>query len=404
VAWIRQLPSGKWSATVRLPNGERRPYTHRLKGVVKEWSDNLEADIRRGDWIDPKAAKITVGECWTRWSGTRRLELASRRRDASHWRCHVQPRWATTPVGAILPPDVTAWVAELESAHTDGCRDRRCRGCRHGAATVEGAVGVLRAALDLAVAARLIRTNPARGVSVAPRPAHLDRVLAPDEDEMLLAAADRIFPGRTDARLMIELMLYGGLRWEEAAALDREHVDQRRHLLHVGPVMERDGTIRPYPKSPAGERDVAVDDDLWPRVRARVLEVGRGGLLVVGPRGGGLDYSRWHDRVWSVILAGRPAYGGARGHAARPALAGAGLADPQPTPHGLRRTYGTRLAEQGVPPHEIKDVMGHQRLSSTERYLHAGPDRHRRIADATKAARGVQPARPTKAGRRAESG
>jgi integrase len=198
---------------------------------------------------------------------------------------------------------------------------------------------------------------------------------------------DRLFPGRPDARLFTELLLYCGLRWEEAGALDRDHVDLHRALLKIGPVLERDGTIRPYPKSPAGARTVPVDADLWPRVRAHVMTLTRGQLLVSTPRGKPLDYSRWHARVWSVALEGREAYPGRRGHPARAAMAGAMLADPQPTPHDLRHSYGTRLGEQGVPAHEIMTLMGHESLGTSLRYLHAGDGRHDRARNATRAAR-----------------
>src|SRR5690606_20099622 len=202
MAWIRRLPSGLWAATVRLPDGRRITRSNELKGVIKQWADELESDIRRGDWIDPRAGEVTVGEWWERTRGARRLELASRRREQSHWRNHVAPRWARVPIGSILRPDVSAWVVEMER-----------RGV--GAATIEGAMGVLRALLDQAVDARLIRDNPARGVRVPRRPAHLDRVLDPSEDALLLGAFDRLFPGRPDGRLMAELMLYCGLRWAE---------------------------------------------------------------------------------------------------------------------------------------------------------------------------------------------
>lgn len=374
MAWVRRLPSGLWAATVRLPTGKRVTETAELKGTVDRWAVDLEADIRRGDWIDPRAGKLTVGECWARWGETRRLEKASLARDRSHWRVHVAPRWERVPAGAILRPDVAAWVTEMGRAGV-------------GAATIEGAVGVLRSLLDQAVDARLIRDNPARGVRLPRRDAHTDRVLDPSEDELLLDAFDRLFPGRRDGRLLVELMLYCGLRWEEAGALDREHVDTRRALLHIGPVLERDGTIRPYPKTPAGRRSVPVDRDLWPRLRAHVLTVPAGGLLVTSPGGGRLDYSRWHARVWKVALRGRPAHAGGRGHPARPAVLGAELDDPQPTPHDLRHTFGTRLGEQGVPGHEIMSLMGHESLASVQRYLHAGDGRYDRAREAVERGR-----------------
>jgi integrase len=387
MAWIRQLPSGLWAATVYTPLG-RRTESHRLKDTVRRWARDQEDAIERGDWIDPRAGRTTVGECWDRWAGARRLEKASRKRDESHWRCHVAPRWARVQVGAILRPDVSAWVVEMETSHRDDCaKPKTCPGCRVGAATIEGAVGVLRAILDQAVDARLIRDNPARGVRTPRRKAHQDRVLHPSEDALLLDALDRVAPGRPDGRLAVELMLYCGLRWEEMGALDRDHVDTRRALLHIGPVLERDGSIRPYPKTRAGERAVPVDRDLWPRLRAHVLTVPVGGLLVTSPGGGVLDYSGWYARVWKPALVGRPAYAGAKGHKPRAEVLGAQLDDPQPTPHDLRHTYGTRLGEQGVPGHEIMALMGHESLASVQRYLHAGDGRHDRARAAVERAR-----------------
>lgn len=389
--WLHQLPSGKWSVTIYLPTGARRSYSNRLKGPVKTWARRMLEDIERGDWIDPTAAKTTVGKCYERWLTVRRMELATRRTADSQWRCWTGPRWERHQVGTIFELDVQAWVNELEKSHAAGCTDKRCRGCRIGVETIEGAVGVLRAVLDVAVADRMIRTNPARGVTISPRDAVLDRILDHEEYDALLAAADRIFPGRPDAGLMLEWGERCGLRWEEAAAVSREHVDQRQHLVMVRDVVERDRSIRPHPKTRAGIRSVAIPDEMWPRVRDRILEVPRGGLLVTSPQGGVLDYSRWRYRVWRVILAGKGAYPGARGHQPRPEIPGAGLEDPQPTFHDLRHTFGTNLAVEGVTPHEIMITMGHESLRSTERYLHAAKGIHDRVRRATsRAARGAR--------------
>lgn len=387
MAWIRQLPSGLWAATVRLPTGKRITETDRLKGRIERWADELESDVRRGDWIDPRDGEHTVGECWARWGTERRLEKASIARDRSHWKNHVEHLWASVPVGSILTPDVEAWVTKMERAHKDGCEQRSCGGCRYGAATIEGAVGVLRAMLHQAVKARWIRFNPATKIKIKERPASTYRLLHPDEDDLLLGAMDRLFPGRSDGRLACELMLYGGLRWEEMGAIDREHVELRKAVLQIGPVLERDGSIRPYPKTPAGVRPVPVDDDLWPRVRAHVMTLPPGGLLVTAPKGGPLDYSHWYRTVWRVALDGLPAREAKRGRAARDAVDGADLADPQPTPHDLRHTYCTRLGEQGMPGHELIALTGHENLASVQRYLHAGEDRFDRARAAMRRAK-----------------
>lgn len=43
VSYIRKLPSGKWQATVRSPDGSRHTETDQLKTVVKNWARQQEA-------------------------------------------------------------------------------------------------------------------------------------------------------------------------------------------------------------------------------------------------------------------------------------------------------------------------------------------------------------------------
>lgn len=387
MAWIRQLESKKWAATVRLRNGgdqDRITDTFALKEQAENWARETEAADRRGEWIDPKLGQVTIGELWNRYGHARRLEKASRARDLSHWRTHVEPRWGRTRAGSILKPDITAWVVQLERGGV-------------GAATIEAAIGVLRSILEISVEARLIRVNPCTGVKAPRRDAHLDRILDDHEDEILLSNMDSLWPGAGHGRLFAEMMLYCGLRWEEAAALRRERVDMRQRLLHIGPVMERDGTIREYPKSPAGVRPVPVDEDLWPRLRDHVLTVAPGGLVFTAAEGGPLSYTNWRDRVFNKALIRRVPMSAAEieGYVAQRRAAGrrsgwrpdyyrevALLDDPQPTPHDLRHTYGTRLGESGIPPHEIMSLMGHANLRSVQRYLHAREGRFDRARQA----------------------
>lgn len=391
MAWIRQLPPNKdgvrlWAATVRTPAG-RITESHRLKGRVEHWAAGIEDDVRRGDFIDPRLAEVEVGEWHARCRDARHLEQASRRRDESHWRCHVEPRWGKTQLGAILKPDVSAWVVEMKKAGV-------------GAATIEGAVGVLRALLEQAIDARILRAgNPAARVKKPKRDAHVDRVLDADEEKRLLEALDAVAAGRVDARLFVELIADTGLRWEEAAAIPPELVDTKRQRIHIAWVMERDGTARPYAKSQAGNRMVTYGDALSQHMTAAKL-AGRavpgvfpkGGptrLVFTSLRGDQLRYSGWHRSVWTPAIRGLPERQKVKGHAYRPAIPGAELGDPQPTPHDLRHTYGTRLADEGVPVHDIMALMGHEDIRSAQRYLHAREERFERARQAMKRARGM---------------
>lgn len=389
MAWIRQLPKPKrgpalWAATVYLPNGDRVTETRELKGQVEAWANKLELSFQDGQGIDPRGAKVTIDEIWDRWTSKRRQAKSSRQRDHSHWRTYVQPRWGSWPNGKVLKPDVDVWVGEMQD-------------CGTGAASIQAAVGVLRAVLDSAVDAKLIAYNVAKAVKCPERDAHLDRVLDDDEAHGLIVNAELRFPGRPDARLLLELMLNCGLRYEEACALDADHVDSRRRLVHVGPVIEKDGTIKPFPKSRAAIRPVPVDDVLWPLVRQQALATSPGRPLITMPRGGNMLYDSWRDRVFLKCLTAERDMAPADIEAWRAAEKDAGrrgwrprwveevplLADPQPTAHDLRHTYGTRLGEAGVPPHEIMALMGHETLESVQRYLHARDGRFDKARQAT---------------------
>lgn len=376
MAYIRQLPSKKWAATVRLPDGNRVTETFRLKTHASEWADDLESDIRRQDWVDPRGGKTTVAEVWDRWGSGRRLEKASKDRDASHYRTYVLPRWGSTPVGAILKPDIDTWITEMETRKPTPVK----------ATSIQPAVGVLRAVLQLAVDARLLKFNVATMVKSPARAAHLDRVLDDDEAAILIGNAEKRFADRPDAALFLEVLLYGGLRYGEAAALNRDWVDMRRRMVHVGPVMRKDGTIKDKPKSKAGIRPVPIDDDLWPKLRDHVLTVAPGALVFTAPRGGELLYDHWRDNVWLKCLVAERGMTAAEIESWKAEQYAAGkkrawrprwvvdvplLGSPQPTPHDLRHTYGTRLGEAGVPQHEIMALMGHDDPESVQRYLHA---------------------------------
>jgi integrase len=52
------------------------------------------------------------------------------------------------------------------------------------------------------------------------------------------------------------------------------------------------------------------------------------------------------------------------------------------TLYATRHSYGTWLAEAGVPVHQIKRLMGHSSIQVTQRYMHASPEQGQRYVDA----------------------
>jgi integrase len=338
VAGIRRLPSGRWQATVRLPDGTRRTRSDPLKGTVKTWAEDLEADIRRGEWADPQDGRITVGQWWEKWSGTRVIEKATTDKDASHWRNHVEPRWGRVKLAAITSWDVEAWLADMARAKV-------------GATTRAQSFRLLRHMLGDAATHRLIKTDPTSNVKAPKIPKHVDRFLSAAEYDALEA----VMPTGRD-RAMVRLMAYAGLRWQEVAGLHAHRVDLGRGRVTVQEVTRRDRSIKAVPKSRAGQRVVPIGAELVELLRPLMAE---GGLLFPG-----VDYTNWRRRVFV------------------PAVHAAGLAEPLPTPHDLRHTFGSWLAENGVSPVDIMALMGHESLRATERYLHSTSSRFDRALSA----------------------
>lgn len=342
MAGYRRLPSGLWQATIRLPDGKRRTRTDPLKGVVKRWAEESEAALRRGEWADPQDGRITLAQWWTKWSRTRVIERATRDRDLSHWRVHVEPRWGSVKLGAITAWDVEGWLADMSRAEV-------------GATTRAQAFRLLRHMMSAAAHHKLIATDPTATVKAPSIPRHVDRFLTEPEFYALWSVL------HTDQdRGLIALMTLAGLRWAEAAGIwgERIHLGTPQPWLTVVEVKRRDGSTKPHPKSEAGMRDVPIAPMLAEALRA---------VWTAGPLFPTVSYTNWRRRVFV------------------PAVKVAGLAAPLPTPHDLRHTFGSWLAQRGVAPIDIMTTMGHTSLRATERYLHAGGGRLGRVAGALEA-------------------
>ena len=343
MAHVRRLKSGRWQATVRHPSGRRWSKTDPLKRVVQQWASDTEASMRRGDFVDPKAGRMTLGDWWAKWSATRGVEVATVDKNLSWWRNHIEPAFGSWPLTSIHSWDVQEWVS-------------RMRGREVGATTVASALRLLTQVLSEAVLHKLLAANPAALVSAPTPPKHVDRFLTRAEAAALLEqfhGADRVF---------VETLLYCGLRFQEAAGLRAFRVDLLRKRLQVAKVQPRKGTEK-KPKTDAGVRSVPLTDELTVQL-SKVIAAPDESLVFTSPTGERIRYDNWLRRVWY------------------PALKRAGLPDPQPTPHDLRHTYGSWLGEAGVPPKQIGALMGHATLRSVERYIHATEARFDQARDA----------------------
>jgi hypothetical protein len=66
---IRKLPSGRWQARYPDPQGllTSAPQTFRTKTDADRHLADVQTDIARGSWFDPRAGTITLSEYTTGW-------------------------------------------------------------------------------------------------------------------------------------------------------------------------------------------------------------------------------------------------------------------------------------------------------------------------------------------------
>lgn len=370
MAYIRRLPSGKWQATVRHPNGSRITQTDELKGRVKEWARALEAQFAHGDLRDPRAGDITVNEFFARWWPTRGIAQTTRDRDESRWRIHVEPKWGTWPMGKIGRLEAQGWVRALERTPWSDKRLRHHRpemaGKTLGADTVHSCVSLMHQLFRAAMSEYppIVVVNPFADLELPKIPPRRIRWYTREEAEAILAAVD------TDRwRVLIEMGFWVGLRWEELAGLSGDRVDWLRKEAHVTHVMTPYG-LREYPKSKRSHRVVPVPD--WTIAGMAALMEGRprDGLVFAGPRGG-LSATRFHEDGWY------------------PAVERAGV--PRHSPHVMRHTAASWLVQDGVPLQEVQRLLGHETYSTTQQYAHLAPGAHKAVRDSWRRARDARP-------------
>lgn len=221
--------------------------------------------------------------------------------------------------------------------------------------TIRRELGTLTAALNFAASEGLIATVP--HVELPDKPEGKDRWLTKKEAARLLNASRT---GRSDVRLYLPLFiliaLYTGARKEAVLSLRWPQIDLERGQIDFakGRRLTSKGRTRGQP----------IPDRLLTFLRLahrrRMSDVG----FVI------------HDKGRPIKDIGDSTGGSFGGACAR-----AGLTDV--TPHALRRTCGTWMAQAGIAMHDIAGWLGHSQSRTTELYAMFHPDF---MADAKRAA------------------
>jgi integrase/recombinase XerC len=221
---------------------------------------------------------------------------------------------------------------------------------------------------------RRIAQNPAVLVSTPKLPKHLPRVPSMEEVNGLLNSMETAegVATRNDAaawperdRMIFELLYGCGIRNSELVGIDLGDIQWKNDAILVK------GKGRKQRYVPLGDEAALAMRAYLPQREARLRAAGKLALLADGPLVANLRMSgstRLTTRSVGRIVK-------------RIALSRGLAADVHP--HTLRHAFGTHMLEEGADLRAIQEMLGHERLSTTQRYTQLTAAQVQRVYDET---------------------
>jgi integrase/recombinase XerC len=208
-------------------------------------------------------------------------------------------------------------------------------------ATVRRKLAAVRSLFRFMAREGVVPINVARLVRTPKAPKKLPEVMTPDQVNTLIDGVaadtlDRPFPVRD--RALFELLYGCGLRISELVGLNLEDIDRSEHWLRVRGKGRKERQV-PMPGQASaalerylGERPVVRDETAVFLNFLKKRLTARGVSKIV--------------KQYATLLTG----------------------DPSVHPHAFRHAYATHLLADGADLRAIQELLGHARLSTTQKY------------------------------------
>ncbi len=209
----------------------------------------------------------------------------------------------------------------------------------------------------------IIAADPGALVATPKREVRMPAHLSEAEMQQLVEAPDEEQPlGRRD-RAILELFYASGLRLSELANLDLDDLNLSGRMVRV---LGKGGKQRLVPFNTAAAGAVRA----WLQDRERLVRGGVADPRIAGSRGRDQRRSaarRPREPLFVNYRGGRLTVRSidrlVRKHALVTERGGV-------SPHALRHSFATHLLQRGADLRAIQELLGHSRLSTTQRYTH----------------------------------
>jgi integrase/recombinase XerC len=222
--------------------------------------------------------------------------------------------------------------------------------------TIARKLSAVRSFFRFLVRQGVIESSPAEGVLTPKQEKKIPAYLTVDDMFHLLdaAATDRLIDLRNKA--IFETLYSTGVRISELAGLDTRDVDLAGQVMKVSGKGNKERLI------PVGNKAAAAIKDYRERLyRDTGIAPGQDGPLFLNQSKGRLSVRSMARCLDQLVRA-------------------CGLRVPV-SPHTLRHTFATHMLDAGADLRAVQELLGHESLSTTQKYTHVSVDRLMEVYD-----------------------
>ncbi|MFE6691634.1 tyrosine-type recombinase/integrase [Streptomyces sp. NPDC057743] len=357
------------------PDGTEKSKSFRdgQKRLAEKWLSNIEADMSRGEYVDPRASRTTFQQYAEKWLKALEADPNTLESMRSQLKLHAYPYLGTRPLGSFKPGHIREWTAALKEAGIPG-------------PYAQVIYANVRAALSAAVDDGHLTRNPCSARSVKPPAVERKRVMPWSAERVF--AVQHAMPERYQA--MVDLGAGCGLRQGEILGIALDAIDFDTDTVHIVQQLKLSNSKPVFAPPKGGKlRDVPLPGPVADALRAHMKRFPPVEITLPWKVGGGPSVTKQliftaqgGNHVWRPSL---------NEEAWKPALAAAGVI-PEPEDkrdgyqaarehgmHALRHFYASALLDGGENIKAVSEYLGHGDAGLTLRiYAHLMPSSQER--------------------------
>ncbi|KOG09704.1 MULTISPECIES: tyrosine-type recombinase/integrase [Streptomyces] len=367
------------------PDGteKSKSFPDKQKRLAAQWLAHIEADMSRGQYVDPRASRVTFQQYAEKWLRTHQADPNTGFSMESQLKLHAFPYIGSRPLGSFRPEHIRDWLTQLAAARVVGSYARVI-------------YSNVRLVLNAAVDDGHLTKNPCAARSVK-APAVEEKRVTPWTPERVFAVRAAL-PERFQA--MVDAGAGCGMRQGEILGLAVDAVDFTSDTVHVvrqlklsrgKPVFAppKGGKLRDVPLAAPVADALRLHMKRFPPVDITLPWMVQGGepvthrLLFTAPLGNHVWRGMFNSDQWKPALAAagvirerkedEETYAAAREH---------GM-------HALRHFYASVLLDAGENIKALAEYLGHSDPGLTLRvYAHLMPSSRERTRSAIASAYG----------------